>query len=38
MEVSGQLYALVTLPRNPLDRWLGGPQNQSGRDGEEKES
>jgi hypothetical protein len=31
LEVSGQLH-----PRYPLDRRLGGPQNLSGRRGEEK--
>jgi hypothetical protein len=44
MEVSGQLHAPAALPpgkdppRYPLDRGLGGPQNRSGRDGEEKNS
>jgi hypothetical protein len=41
MEVDGQLYAPAILlsykgPRCPLDRRLAGPQNQSGRGGEEK--
>jgi hypothetical protein len=43
MEVSGQLHAPAALPpgkdtRYPLDRRLGGPQSQSGRGGEEKNS
>jgi hypothetical protein len=41
MEVSGQLHAPSALFLGkdrgyPLDRRLGGPQNLSGRDGEEK--
>jgi len=41
--VSGQLHASASLlqgksPWYPLDRRLGGPQSQSGRDGEEKNS
>jgi hypothetical protein len=41
MEVSGQLHAAGALARGkshryPLDRRLGGPQNWSGRCGEEK--
>jgi hypothetical protein len=41
MEVSGQLHAPVALPqvKSPsyaFDRRLGGPQNRSGRGGEEK--
>jgi hypothetical protein len=41
MEVSAQLRAPAALPVGnshwyPLDRRLGGPQSQSGRDGEEK--
>jgi hypothetical protein len=40
---SGQLYALATFsqgksPQYPLNRKLGGPQNCSGRGGEEKNS
>jgi hypothetical protein len=43
MEVSGQLHAPAALPqgkspRYPLDRRLDGPQNRSGRGGEEKNS
>jgi hypothetical protein len=44
MEVSGQLHAPAALPPGkapswyPLDRKLGGPQNRSGRGGEEKNS
>jgi hypothetical protein len=44
MEVSGQLHAPalgVTQGKNPwysLDRRLGGPQDRSGRGGEEKNS
>jgi hypothetical protein len=43
MEVSGQLHAPAALPQGksswyPLDRRLGGPQNRSGRGGEEKNS
>jgi hypothetical protein len=43
MEVSGQLHAMAALPPAkelwyPLDRKLGGPQSQSGRGGEEKNS
>jgi hypothetical protein len=43
MEVSGQLHAPAALPPekepwHPLDRRLGGPQNRSGRGGEEKNS
>jgi hypothetical protein len=43
MEVSGQLHssAALTQGRSPwyaLDRRLGGPQSQSGRGGEEKNS
>jgi hypothetical protein len=39
--MSGQLHAPTTLPQRnspqyPLDRRLGGPQNQSGQHGEEK--
>jgi hypothetical protein len=39
--VTGQLHATAALPpgkspRYPLDRKLGGPQNRSGRRGEEK--
>jgi hypothetical protein len=41
MEEISQLHALAALlpekePKCPLDRWLGGPQNRSGRCGEEK--
>jgi hypothetical protein len=41
MKVSGQLHAPAALPPGksswyPLDRRLGGAQNRSGRDGEEK--
>jgi hypothetical protein len=41
MEVSGQLLTAVALPqgkglRCPLHRRVGGPQSQSGREGEEK--
>jgi hypothetical protein len=41
MEVSSQLHAPAALtqeksPRYPLDRSLGGPQNRSGRGGDEK--
>jgi hypothetical protein len=41
LEVSGQLHASAALapgksPLYPLDRRLGGPQNQAGRRGEEK--
>jgi hypothetical protein len=41
MEVSGKLQAPAALPpekepRYLLDRRLGGPQSQSGREGEEK--
>jgi hypothetical protein len=43
MEVSGQLEGPAALhpgkePQYPLDRRLGGPQNRSGRGGEEKNS
>jgi hypothetical protein len=43
MEVSGQLHTLATLPWGmypwyPLNRRLGGPQNQSGHGGKEKNS
>jgi hypothetical protein len=43
MEVSGQLHVPAALPprKGPLDpfyRRLGGPQSQSGRSGEEKNS
>jgi len=38
MEVSGQLHPSAALPPHPLDRKLGGPQSQSGRGGEEKNS
>jgi hypothetical protein len=43
MEVSGQLHTPAALPQGknplyPLDRRLGGPQNRSGHDGEEKNS
>jgi hypothetical protein len=43
VEVRGQLHAPAVLPaakepRYPLDRRLGGPQRQSGRGGEERES
>jgi len=43
MEVNGQLHVLVALPpgketQYPLDRTLGGSQNQSGHGGEEKNS
>jgi hypothetical protein len=43
MEVSGQLHAPAALPQGKspwysLDRRLGGPQNRSGRDGEERNS
>jgi hypothetical protein len=43
MEVSGQLNDLATLPPEkspwyPLDRMMSGPQSQSGRNGEEKNS
>jgi hypothetical protein len=43
MEVSGQLHAPAALsqrksPWYPSDRRLGGPQNQSGHCGEEKNS
>jgi hypothetical protein len=43
MEVSGQLHApAALLPGkellDPLDRRMGGPQNRSGRGGEEKNS
>jgi hypothetical protein len=31
-----QLYPLGKSPRYPLERRLGGPQNRSGRRGEEK--
>jgi hypothetical protein len=41
--VSGQLHVPAALPPGknswyPLDRKLGGPQNRSGRGGEEKNS
>jgi hypothetical protein len=36
MEVSGQLHDQIKSPWYPLDRRLGGRQNRSGRDGEEK--
>jgi hypothetical protein len=41
-QVSGQLHGLVALPQGnsppnyQLDRMLGGPQNWSGRRGEDK--
>jgi hypothetical protein len=43
MEVSGQLHAWPLYPQgkspqSPLDRRLGGHQNQSGHGGEEKNS
>jgi hypothetical protein len=38
MEVSGQLYPHGKNPWYPLDRRLGGPETQSGRRGEEKNS
>jgi hypothetical protein len=43
MKVSGQLHAPAALSQGralwyPLDRRLGGPQNQSGHDGEKKNS
>jgi hypothetical protein len=43
VEMSGQLHAPATPPQGkspcyPLDRSLGGPQNGSGRSGEEKNS
>jgi len=43
MEISGQLYALATLPTwkspwYPWDRRLGGPQSQYGCSSEEKKS
>jgi hypothetical protein len=43
MEVIGQLHAPAVLPQGnnpwyPLDRRLGGPQNRSGRGGEERNS
>jgi len=43
MEVSGQLHAPSALPQGkspwyPLEGMLGGPQNRSGRGGEEKNS
>jgi hypothetical protein len=43
MEISGQLHAPAALlpgksPWYPLDRRLGGPQNQFGQGGEEKNS
>jgi hypothetical protein len=44
MEVSGQIQSPSALPPGekktwyPLDRMLGGPQNRSGRGGEEKNS
>jgi hypothetical protein len=43
MEVGGQLHAPAALPTGkeplvPINRRLGGPQNRSGRGGEEKNS
>jgi hypothetical protein len=43
MEVSGQLHVPAALPqgkspRHPLDTKVVGPQSQSGRGGEEKNS
>jgi hypothetical protein len=43
MEVSGQLHTPAALPPGkgpwyPMDRRLGGPQNRSGRGGEEQNS
>jgi hypothetical protein len=38
MKVSGRIHAQAALPWYPLDRRLGGPQNRSGRGGEEKNS
>jgi hypothetical protein len=43
MEMSGQLHVPAALPAGkspwyPLDKSLGGPQNRSGRGGEEKNS
>jgi hypothetical protein len=38
MEVSCQLYPQGNNPQYQLDRRLGGPQNRSGRGGEEKNS
>jgi hypothetical protein len=43
MEVSGQLHVSAALPLGkshwyPLYRWLDGPQNNSGRGWEEKNS
>jgi hypothetical protein len=43
MEVSGQLHAPATLPSGkeplvPTGQEAGGPQNRSGRGGEEKNS
>jgi len=43
MEVSGQLYDPVVYPQGkspwcPMDKKMGGPQNWSGRGGEEKNS
>jgi hypothetical protein len=43
MEVNAQLHAPAALPGEnshwyPLDRRLGGPQSQSGRNGEEKKN
>jgi hypothetical protein len=34
----GRFHPGVESPRYPFDRILGGPQSQSGRGGEEKES
>jgi hypothetical protein len=38
MAVNGQLHAPAACPWYPLARRLGGPQSQSGRGGEEKNS
>jgi len=43
MELSGQLHALAAYPQGkspwyPLDRRMCGPQSNSGRGGEEKNS